>query len=176
MSAVLEYDRAFAVRPWDAFADFFAAVADTETLIEERIAEAERSLELGEAQLADSIATLTRLISQARDLVESGEALDWDELIKTALDSEQKIRKDFEQAPKIMDRLVALLRQVDPKFLKQLKPLIDRYKECMDWFIASICDVRWQLMALRAEARKGEVGPEFSDPRELRRYLASSRP
>jgi len=40
---------------------------------------------------------------------------------------------------------------------------------------AAYRDLRWQLMACRADHRRDERGPTFSDPAELRGYLKSSR-
>jgi hypothetical protein len=175
MSNLFAYSSAFATRPSVSFGGFLSAIADTDDNVEARLAAAEAALARGEAELNEAVVFLTKLIQTAREEFSRGETGDCNPVIETAQTSEQMIKRDYEETLRLRDRLTKLLRRVDPEFLDLLEPSFRRYDEVVAQFIASIVDIRWQLMALRAEARKDETGPVFSDPRELRRHLTGAR-
>jgi hypothetical protein len=175
MSALaLPFDQTFQARPSGAFGAFFAAIANVDRNVDERIAEATDFCAEGERMIDGYVGNLLGLPKFAEAAAEQGAKLDWDIVIERAELGEREAARDFENTLMLGRRLVKLVRLKDRRYANSVNQLVDRYAAAMSKFLEVLRDVRWQLMALRATYAPSDGSATFSDQAALRKYLDSA--
>lgn len=172
--ALATFDQATQARPSALFAAFFAALADLERSISERVERAERESDEAERVLDLHMAQLWSLLGTIDEAVAKGDRVEWDTLIHKAELVEREVARDFANTLKLGRRMVDMVRKIEPKYARSVSRLLDRYEGAMARYIESLRDARWNLMAARAAHEPSERSQAFSDPESLARFLASA--
>ena len=130
-----------------------------------------------ERQLEQARRWSAEKLSQARSAIPDGGPSDIDETIELLEREEGALVREFGPQIKKARRLIGNVR---PSSRDSVKKVARDLAEGVDWLENIIVqheellrDLRWQLMAVRAEARKDQTGPVFDDPASLRHYLRS---
>jgi hypothetical protein len=175
MSGSVYTDPALEIRPSSAFVGFWAALADMKAPGEARLAEAENALAEGEANINRGIEAIARLIANQRIAEENGIRIDWGYLIERLEFYEAEVARDLSRIRKLVDRILMLVRDVEPTVSRRARAMARRQEDAVVRFVEALRDARWQAMALSAHsAPDAHTGPVFDNPAELRRYLATA--
>ena len=172
MSANMKYLATLVARPSPEFSEFMAAALATDDK-GRAIEEMERALARGQSKVINHLARLRKLTQMVEKSIAEGETVDIGILIKTALQIEQHSAREQRACRKFAKQLAKRLRRDDPKFWPSVAPLIGRFDEVGADYLASLRDIRWDLMALEAEVNPSKKGPILRTPRDVRRHLDS---
>jgi hypothetical protein len=157
-----------------AFMDFFAALANAGAASKQRLAEAEISLAAGQAAVNRGIEAIARMVANDRAAAESGGRLDWDYRIERLEFYETEAAHDLSRARRLVDHILSAMQDASPALARRARSLARRQEDAALRFVEALRDARWQVMALRAQFDPASRdGPIFTDPDELRRYLAT---
>lgn len=170
--ALFHFDEALRIRPASMFAGFIATMCDTDQSVSSLTDELEREIGQSEAAFNRNLAELSKILSDARTLMDEGGTIDLDEPIRRTEQAEAILGEEFEESLKAFKRVWKLLGRAHPPAYRAVKPFIGRVEEISDGFLRSLADIRWQMMALRAEANRTETGPVFKDAKSLKAHLA----
>jgi predicted nucleic acid-binding Zn-ribbon protein len=159
--------------PMSAFADFIGALADFDVAISTVTARVRAGMDRGEQSLDATLEALKLDVKLLEAGIRAGGAADFESTIKTAEKSEADIRREDQQAEKIVHSLEKIIRRERPELARHVKPLIERYRAATLRYRGALQEIRWTMLVLRAEQHKKERGPVFSNGKSLTRYLES---
>ena len=160
-------------------ADLLAVYAEAFDLggdVERLTASADAVMDGLERALAAHIGALPRRVADAlRRLGDDpalGRRVDWDAAIAEAERAEDEVRREFASIAKLLDRHIELAERVAPTYARSLRALAGRGRAITDRYAAGLQEIRWALLALRAEAHRSERGPVFDSGADLERHLS----
>ncbi len=162
MDGLVHLDPAVGAPPSPAFIGFFAALANVRATGEVRLAEAEIALTEGEAAINRGIEAIARMVANDRAAAGSGGRIDWDYRIERLGFYEAEAVRDVSRMRKLIDRILAAVRDADPVARRKGRALARRQEDTVLRFVEALRDARWQMMALRAHFDSdSRNGPDF---------------
>jgi hypothetical protein len=172
MSAVaIQIDHIAPPGPAAAFAEFIAAITDTDARAQDAVQRATQAMDNAEAKLRAGLAMLDRTLTLGEKAVAAGIPVEVEAAIERAERGELHIRAEGEQVKEVIERIRRMLAKISPRAARQFKPVMARFDAVMAWYLAELQDARWRVMVMRAEQQRSEIGPVFETPEELARYL-----
>lgn len=172
--ALASFDQATQARPSAMFAALFAALADWDRSINERLEQAERESDEAQRLLDLHTGQLWSLLATIDEVAAKGERVGWESIIQRAELVERQVAREYANTRRLGRSLVTMFRKLDPKYAHSVSRLVDRYEGEMAKYIESLRDWRWNVMAARATYEPSARSEAFSDPDSLARFLASA--
>ena len=174
MPTTTKYLSALVAGSSPTFGEFMAAATagDGGAPVIERM---KRALSRGHAKNVNFISrirTKTRSLEKAINLDQKP---DIDTLIEALLQIERRSADEWKNGRRLIRGFAKILRRNYPEIGRQAAPLFNRYDEnCAD-YLELLRDIRWDLMALEAEANPNKTSIPLDNPKEVRKHFASIR-